>query len=68
MAICKNESSIIYIHIHTSPHTKEGRNIEACTNHNHQTTAVSNKVANGVFCDAVQTNTLFTFKLLLQIT
>lgn len=67
MAISKNESSIICIHIHTSPHTKEGRNVEACKKHNHQTAAVSNKMANGVFCGAVQTNTFFTFKLLLQI-
>ena len=55
------------IHLHTSPHTKEGRNVEASMNHNHQTAAVSNKMANGVFCGAEQTNIFFTVKLLLKI-
>lgn len=58
MAICKNEPSIIYIHIHKSPHTKEGRNVEACMNHNLQTAAVSNKMANGVFCGAIRHSSL----------
>ena len=57
-----------HTHTHTSPHMKEGRNVEACMNHNHQTAAVSNKIANVVLCGAVQTtNTFFTFTLLLQI-
>jgi len=33
---------------------KEGRNVEACMNHNLLTAAVSNKMANGVFCGAVR--------------